>query len=67
MRLPDSLATLIDYGIIEEVVRPLMSGTDKRKWQGEILSPANGSHSPRVRETSIDAGRPSPRAGAGCA
>ena len=28
MRIPDSLASLADYGIIEEVVRPLMSGKE---------------------------------------
>lgn len=28
MRLPDSLAALVDQGIIEEVVRPLMSGKE---------------------------------------
>ncbi len=28
MRIPDTLATLADYGIIEEVVRPLMSGKE---------------------------------------
>jgi RIO kinase 1 len=28
MRTPDSLAPLVDYGIIEEVVRPLMSGKE---------------------------------------
>jgi RIO kinase 1 len=28
MRIPDSLAPLFDYGIIEEVVRPLMSGKE---------------------------------------
>jgi len=28
MRLPHSLATLVDYGIIQEVVRPLMSGKE---------------------------------------
>ena len=28
MRIPDSLATLFDYGIVEEVVRPLMSGKE---------------------------------------
>jgi len=28
MRMPDSLATLVDYGIIQEVVRPLMSGKE---------------------------------------
>jgi RIO kinase 1 len=28
MRIPDSLAPLFDYGILEEVVRPLMSGKE---------------------------------------
>src|ERR1700730_17952587 len=28
MRIPDSLAPLVDYGIVEEVVRPLMSGKE---------------------------------------
>jgi RIO kinase 1 len=28
MRIPDSLSTLFDYGIVEEVVRPLMSGKE---------------------------------------
>jgi RIO kinase 1 len=28
MRIPDSLAPLFDYGIVEEVVRPLMSGKE---------------------------------------
>jgi len=28
MRIPDSLASLADYGIIEEVLRPLMSGKE---------------------------------------
>jgi RIO kinase 1 len=28
MRVPDSLAPLFDYGIVEEVVRPLMSGKE---------------------------------------
>ena len=28
MRMPDSLAALVDYGIIQEVVRPLMSGKE---------------------------------------
>jgi RIO kinase 1 len=28
MRTPDSLAHLVDYGIVEEVVRPLMSGKE---------------------------------------
>ena len=28
MRIPESLATLADYGIIEEVIRPLMSGKE---------------------------------------
>jgi RIO kinase 1 len=28
MRMPDSLAVLIDYGIIQEVLRPLMSGKE---------------------------------------
>jgi RIO kinase 1 len=28
MRIPDSLGPLFDYGIIEEVVRPLMSGKE---------------------------------------
>jgi RIO kinase 1 len=28
MKAPESLATLIDYGIIEEVIRPLMSGKE---------------------------------------
>lgn len=40
MRLPDSLAQLIDYGIIEEVVRPLMSGKEAQVYlvrsEGEI-------------------------------
>jgi RIO kinase 1 len=40
MRLPDSLTTLIDYGIIEEVVRPLMSGKEAQVYlvrsEGEI-------------------------------
>src|SRR5450755_1910310 len=28
MRIPDSLASLFDYGIVSEVVRPLMSGKE---------------------------------------
>src|SRR5205823_11808472 len=28
LRIPDGLAPLFDYGIIEEVVRPLMSGKE---------------------------------------
>ena len=28
MRMPDSLAALVDYGIIQQVVRPLMSGKE---------------------------------------
>jgi len=40
MRLPDSLATLIDYGIIQEVVRPLMSGKEAQVYlvvsEGEL-------------------------------
>ena len=28
MRIPDSLASLLDHGIIEEVIRPLMSGKE---------------------------------------
>jgi RIO kinase 1 len=28
MRIPDSLATLFDYGILQELVRPLMSGKE---------------------------------------
>src|SRR5271163_4696975 len=28
MRIPDSLAPLFDYGVVEEVVRPLMSGKE---------------------------------------
>lgn len=28
MRIPDALASLVDYGIIDEVVRPLMSGKE---------------------------------------
>jgi RIO kinase 1 len=28
MRIPDSLALLFDYGVVEEVVRPLMSGKE---------------------------------------
>ena len=28
MRIPESLATLAEYGVIEQVVRPLMSGKE---------------------------------------
>ncbi len=28
MRIPDSLAPLVDYGIVDEVIRPLMSGKE---------------------------------------
>ncbi|MCC6523649.1 MAG: serine protein kinase RIO, partial [Polyangiaceae bacterium] len=28
MRIPDALAPLFDYGLVEEVVRPLMSGKE---------------------------------------
>ena len=28
MRIPDSLASLADYGIIDEALRPLMSGKE---------------------------------------
>ena len=28
MRIPDSLASLFDYGILQDVVRPLMSGKE---------------------------------------
>ena len=30
MRIPESLITLIDYGVIDEVLRPLMSGKEAR-------------------------------------
>ena len=30
MRTPESLLTLIDYGVIDEVLRPLMSGKEAR-------------------------------------
>ncbi len=30
MRIPESLLTLIDYGVIDEVIRPLMSGKEAR-------------------------------------
>jgi RIO kinase 1 len=40
MRMPDSLATLVDYGIIQEVVRPLMSGKEAQVYlvvsEGEV-------------------------------
>ncbi len=28
MRIPDNLATLFEYGVLEDVVRPLMSGKE---------------------------------------
>jgi RIO kinase 1 len=28
MRVPESLAALFDYGVLEDVVRPLMSGKE---------------------------------------
>ena len=40
MRIPDSLATLVDYGIIQEVIRPLMSGKEAQVYlvisEGEV-------------------------------
>ena len=34
MRTPESLLTLIDYGIIDEVIRPLMSGKEADVFEG---------------------------------
>jgi len=40
MRMPDSLANLVDYGIIQEVIRPLMSGKEAQVYlvvsEGEV-------------------------------
>ena len=40
MRMPDSLAALVDYGIIQEVIRPLMSGKEAQVYlvisEGEV-------------------------------
>ena len=40
MRIPESLTSLVDEGIIEEVLRPLMSGKEAQIY----LVVANGTH-----------------------